>query len=638
MHDQIIFTLAGIGIISILCQWVAWRIKLPAILFLLLAGIVAGPITDWLKPDETFGQLLLPIISLSVAVILFEGSLTLKFKEIQGLEIVVRRLITTGVLVTWIMITVSTHLLLDFSWKLSFLFGAITVVTGPTVVVPMLRTVRPTAKVAKILRWEGIVIDPIGALLGVLVFQFIISEADGAAIGQSLLIFLKTLLLSSCIGAIAGYGFGQLIRNHLIPEYLHNIAALALVFGVFAASNAVEHESGLLAVTVMGITLTNMKQVPTADILNFKESLSVLLISGLFILLAARINFSLFLSLGWKAAGVFLVIQFIARPVKAFLATRGTSLKIGEKILIAWIAPRGIVAAATAAVFALRLQEHSNETRNLLGPHPGVLLTDMEYLQADMLVPLTFMVIIGTVVLQSMSARYIAIKLGVSEPEAKGVLIVGANSFGRQLAVSLRECGFEVLMADTSWGHIRAARMDGLQTYFGNIVSEHADQHLELIGIGHLLALSEFPEINQLACQRYRAEFGRRAIYSIQTESQGSSGTRSHFTMPLVGRNLFKEHIDIKTLLSMSNKGAKIHKTILTDQFTFQHFIQHHPQGTVALFAVAPNGIIKFFCQDNDFSPKPGWMIVSLVASDPLLSPLVTETLSTKKAEYSISA
>ena len=613
MNDNIVFSLAAIGLISIVCQWVAWRVKLPAILFLLLAGIVAGPVTGWLNPDDTFGNLLLPFISLSVAVILFEGSLTLKFREIQGLEMVVRRLVTTGVLVTWLIISLSTAWLLDFSWKLAFLFGAITVVTGPTVVVPMLRTVRPSANVAKILRWEGIVIDPIGAFLGVLVFQFIISDADTGAIGQTLILFFKTLFLSSCIGAIAGYGFGLLLRHHLLPEFLHNIAALALVFGVFAAANAVEHESGLLAVTVMGVCMTNMKNVPTADILNFKESLSILLISGLFIILAARIDFSLFFSLGWKAAGVFLIIQFVARPVKALLATRGTSLKWGEKILIGWIAPRGIVAAATAAVFALRLQEHAKAAENMPPLQASLFLSDLEYLQADLLVPLTFMVIIGTVILQSVTARFIACRLGVAEPEAKGILLVGANTFGRRLAVALRDCGFDVLVADTSWGHIRAARMEGLQTYFGNIVSEHADQHLELIGIGHMLAVSEYQEINQLACQRYRSEFGRQAIYAIQTENSSSTGNLSHFTLPMAGRILFGENVNILKLHTMLNEGAKIHKTLLTEQYNFQHFMEDHQENTVPLFAIAPNGTIKFFSIDNQIAPKANWSIVSLV-------------------------
>jgi NhaP-type Na+/H+ or K+/H+ antiporter len=600
MGDDFLTALAGISLISIACQWIAWRVKLPAIIFLLIAGVIAGPGLGWLKPDVIFGQLLMPMISLSVAVILFEGSLTLKFKEIQGLQTVVRRLVTSGVLVTWVIIALATHWLLDFSWKLSLLFGAITVVTGPTVVVPILRTVRPKARVASILRWEGIVIDPIGALLGVLVFQFIISEADAGAIGQTLVVFFKTLILSSFIGGLAGYGFGILLRNHWLPEYLHNIFALALVFGVFTTANLEQHESGLLAVTVMGVCLANMKRVPIDDILNFKESLSILLISGLFIILAARVNFDLFVALGWSAAGIFLVIQFIARPVKVLLATRGTTLSWQEKLLIAWIAPRGIVAAATAAVFALRLQEHGVAFNQVPLDHAHVALTNQEYIQAELLVPLTFMVIIGTVVLQSLTARIIALQLGVGEPEARGILVVAANTLAREIAKILRECGFEVLLADTSWANIRAARMDGLQTYYGNVVSEHADQHLELIGMGHLLALSEFPEINILACERYRAEFGRGATYSIQVDNQTSAHAR---------------------LQAMLNDGARMHKTILRNQYNFQDFLHDHRHNAVPLFAVDSNGNIKFFTLNNELNPKPNWTVVSLILAEPVTLP-----------------
>ena len=611
MHDAVIITLAGIGLISIACQWIAWRVKLPAILFLLMAGIVAGPVSGWLRPDHAFGQLLFPIISLSVAVILFEGSLTLKYSDIHGLQTVVRRLVTTGVLVTWGIISLSTHWLLDFSWKLSLLFGAITVVTGPTVVVPMLRTVRPTANVANILRWEGIVIDPIGALLGVLVFQFIISEADTGALGQTLIVFFKTLVLSSFIGGLAGYGFGQLIRNHWLPEFLHNISALVLVFGVFTIADAVQHESGLLAVTVMGVWLANMKRVPMQDILNFKESLSILLISGLFIILAARINFESFFKLGWQAVGIFLVIQFVARPVKVLLATWGTPLSWRERLLISWIGPRGIVAAATAAVFTVRLQEHGYEAEKVFPTH--LALMPLEYVQAGFLVPLAFMVIIGTVVLQSLTARFIALRLGVAQPEARGILIVGANALAREIAKALRECGFDILLADTDWGHIRAARMDGLETYYGNVVSEHADQHLDLIGIGYMLALSENPEINVLACQRYRTEFGRRAVYSIQTENHLSADTKSRFVLSPKGRLLFGEDVNIHRLQEMLNDGAKIHKTILTEQHNFQSLLQNHQQDTIPLFVIKPNGSIEFFAVDNGISPKTDWMVVSLV-------------------------
>ncbi|PPD39333.1 MAG: sodium:proton antiporter [Methylobacter sp.] len=621
MNDDFIVAITGVGLIGIVCQWLAWRVKLPAILFLLLAGILAGPVSGWLNPDQLFGPLLLPIISLSVAVILFEGSLTLKFKEIKGLQAVIRRLVTTGVLVTWIIIALMTHWLLDFSWRLSLLFGAITVVTGPTVVIPMLRTVRPTANVANILRWEGIVIDPIGALLAVLVFEFIVSEADSGALSQTLMVFCKTMVLSSLIGGVVGYGFGQFIRHHWLPEYLHNVCALGLVFGVFTAANAVQHESGLLAVTVMGVCLANMKRVPTEDILNFKESLSILLISGLFILLAARINFEHFFDLGWKAAGVFLVIQFLARPLKILLATWGTSLNRGEKLLMAWIAPRGIVAAATAAVFAARLQEFGLQAEQGASLQAHNVLTPIEFAQAELLVPLTFMVIIGTVVLQSITSRFIALRLGVGEPEPKGILIVGANLLARETAKVLHEYGFHVVLADTSWTDIRAARMEGLETYYGNAVSNHADQHLDMTGIGYLLALSEYPEINLLACQHYRTELEPRAIYSIATENHSSVNTRSHYAHSAKTRILFGTDVSLQRLLEMFNHHAKIHKTLLTGHYDFQSFLMDHQQDTIPLFAIKPNGSIEFFVEDNEISAKPEWVVVSLVQTEPSSAP-----------------
>ena len=294
MHQEAIIALSVIGIVAIFCQWFAWWVKLPAIVFLLIAGIILGPLTDWLNPGQLFGDLLFPMVSLAVAIILFEGSLTLKFDEIRGLQKVVRNMLTIGVAIAWAGITLATYYILDFSWSLALLFGAMMVVTGPTVIVPMLRTVRPNATISNILRWEGIVIDPLGAILAVLVFEVILSvQLQGhSSVGHTVYIFGQTLVLGSAIGGLAAYLFGLILRNHLMPEYLHNVATLCLVFGVFALSNHLTDESGLLAVTVMGIWLANMKDVPVDDILDFKESLSILLISGLFILLAARIEFA----------------------------------------------------------------------------------------------------------------------------------------------------------------------------------------------------------------------------------------------------------------------------------------------------------------------------------------------------------
>lgn len=603
MHENLVSLLAGIGIIAILCQWFAWWVKLPAILFLLLAGILAGPITGWLNPDEVFGRLLFPIVSLSVAVILFEGSLTLKFAEIRGLEKVVRRLVTSGILVTWLVITLATKWLLPFSWELACLFGAVTVVTGPTVIVPLLRTVRPNAKVANILRWEGIVIDPIGALLAVLVFEFILSGQDGSVFSHTIVSFGKTIGVGLIVGAAAGHLLGTILRRHWLPEYLHNVATLTIVFGVFALSNEFQEESGLLTVTIMGVWLANMKQVPVDNILDFKESLSVLLISGLFIILAARIDFSLFTELGWGALGVFMAIQFVARPMKVMVSTFGSSLNWRERAVLAWIAPRGIVAAAVTALFAIRLQEQG-------------------YDGAAYLVPLVFMVIIGTVVLQSTTAGWIARWLKVADPEARGYLIVGANPVARAIAKALREKDYNTLLTDTSWDNIRTARMEGLQAYYGNAVSEHADRALDLIGIGKMLALTPVDELNALACVRYRAEFGLGSIYALPSTIAEEKKTKAKLLFPQGTNYLFAEEISFSKLASLISLGAEIRTTNITEAFSYDDYLKKYHHNAVPLFAINPRGKLLPFIVNNALTPSAGWSVISLI------TPEIKSTLS----------
>ena len=594
MYEHAIIALAGIGILAIACQWLAWWIKLPAILFLLLAGVVAGPVLGWLRPEALFGDLLFPMVSLSVAVILFEGSLTLRLREIVGLEQVVRRLVTTGILVTWTVTTLATRWLLGFDWSLCLLFGAVTVVTGPTVIVPMLRTVRPTVRVANALRWEGIVIDPIGALLAVLVFEFIISGQVSTAFGHTLLTFGKVLAAGLILGVAGGYALGIALRRHWLPEFLHNVATLTLVFGVFAAANSAQTESGLLAVTVMGLWLGNMRGVPVDDILDFKESLSVLLISGLFIILAARIDFADLQQLGWPALGVFLAIQFLARPLKVLVATWGSSLNWRERTLLAWIAPRGIVAAAVIALFAVRLRQQG-------------------YTDAPLLVPLTFMVIIGTVVLQSATARLIAVWLKVAEPEPKGFLIIGASPLAQAVARALEDKGFRTLLTDTNWDHIRAARMAGLSTYYGNAVSEQADRHLDLVGIGRLLAMSPRTEVNALAANRYRGEFGANHLYALHTttEQGGTDKPRGRASIP--GQVLFGSDVSYKKLSSLISQGAEIHETLLTDTFDYDDYYKKYYKRATVLFAVGPRGSLHVFVENDKFKPGEGSTVIALI-------------------------
>jgi CPA1 family monovalent cation:H+ antiporter len=597
MDEHAVLSIAGIGVVTIACQWFSWWVKLPAILFLLLAGIIAGPLTGWLDPDALFGDLLFPFVSLSVAVVLFEGSLTLKFADIRGLEHVVRRMVTSGLLVTWAVAALASYHLLGFALELAVLFGAFIVVTGPTVIVPMLRTVRPNARLSSILRWEGIVIDPIGALLAVLVFEFIISGQGGVALGHTLVSFARIILVGVLFGAASGYLMGLALRHHWLPQYLHNVAVLALVFAVFALSNAVEAEAGLLSVTVMGMWLANMPRVPVAHILDFKESLSIMLISTLFVVLAARLDVGQLQQLGWGALGVLLVIQFVARPLKIALATRGSGLSWRERALLAWIAPRGIVAAAVAALFSLKLQAAG-------------------YPQAELLVPLTFLVIIGTVVSQSATAGSLARRLGVAEPEPRGFLIIGASPVARVIAEALQRRGYASLLCDTTCANVSAARMHGLSAFYGSAVSEYADRRLDLVGLGRLLALSPQHEANALALHRYRREFDEKHLYSLPADGAGG-GSKQAATLP-AGYVAFGADVTFTRLSQALAGGAELRETSLTASFDFDDYYRKYYKRAIPLFAIDPKGQLHVFTAETLLTPGPEWTLLSLVQPEPV--------------------
>lgn len=598
MTSAILLKLAFIGGLGIFCQWLAWRTRLPAILYLLLTGILVGPTTGIIMPDQLFGDLLFPMISLAVAVILFEGSLTLRLHEITGLEKIVQRMVTSGLLVTWTVTSAATYFFLHFNLGLAILFGALTVVTGPTVIAPMLRSVRPTKHLANILRWEGIVIDPIGALLAVLVFEFIVaSHAGTAAVFHSVLNFIWQILIGSLLGAIGGYIMGLAIRQHWLPTYLHSLASLAFVTLIFALSNSFTAESGLLTVTIMGIWVANVKDIDISDILDFKESLSMLFISVLFIILAARLDFSQVQVLGWSSLSVLLAMQLISRPVKVLVSTWGSSLTWRERLLLSWIAPRGIVAAAVAAIFAIELQK--------IG-HP----------QAELLVPLTFIIIIGTVLLQSTTARLIAQGLGVAEPELNGFLILGANPLACKIAAALKQHQFPILMADNNWENLRNAVMQNLPTYYGDVNSEHADQHMDLSGVGRLLAISPSVEQNILTAVRYRSEFGREHVYVLRTEFNLNGKPLAKTKASQKENYAFGEIASYEYLTNLLRSGAEIHSTSLTKEFDFDAYYKMYYSRAVFLFALDTRKRLHVYTSKYQPDPQPGWTIISLIAPE----------------------
>lgn len=587
--------LALIAFLSLGCQWVAWRFKLPAILFLLLTGVMLGPVTHVLDPDVLFGSLLFPFVSLSVAIILFEGSLTLHFDQTKEISTIVRRLVTWGALITWVLISFATHLIFDLNMELSALFGALVVVTGPTVIVPMLRTLRATNRITNVLRWEGIIIDPVGALLAVLVYQWLISsqQFDGQII-QTVILFFEVTLVGTLLGGAAAVILAFVMKRHWLPEYLHTFGTLALVVVTFTLSNHLAHESGLLAVTVMGIWLANVKGLNLEEVLAFKEQLTVLLISGLFILLAARLDLDQLLSLGLPALLLLAVIQFIVRPISVFLCSIGTDLKWQERSLIAWVGPRGIVAAAVSALFALRLEE-------------------IGYEGASTLTALTFSVIIGTVVFQSATARFVALKLGVTEPESRGIVIVGANRIARCLAEALQKQNIPSILIDPSWENISDARMLGLKTLHGNPLSSSVNQKLELGGYGQVLAITPQRDINMLSALHFREEFEDRFVYSVKSEApRNKSSARHEATNRFQPIYFGEDEFSFQKLSSLISQGASIKATLLTADYTLERWRTEHQAQRSLLMAVTPEGWLRIFSSNTAPAIKAGWTIMSI--------------------------
>ncbi len=603
MEHATMLILAVIVGLGIACQWVAWRLRVPAILPLLLTGFFVGPVTGWLHPRELLGELFFPVISLSVAVILFEGALTLEFREVRHLRRVVRRLVSVGALVTWLGGGVAAHLLLGLDWLLALLFGALIVVTGPTVIGPLLRNVRPTPQISSVLKWESILIDPIGALLAVVVFDVIVAEGPlGDFRLQALMTFLRIVAVGILVGIASGFFVREVIRRHLVPDYLRDLFVLAVVLVIFAISDVLQSESGLLSVTVAGIFLANSHLKVLHELWHFKERISILLISGLFILLAANVERDVWKLLNWQSVALLGVVLFVLRPLSVLVSTLGSSLSRNERLFLAWIAPRGIVAASVSSLFAVRLQ-------------------NLGFENAYLLAPLTFLIIVGTVVLHSSTAKWLACRLGVAEAAPQGFLFMGANPFARALAGALRAADFRVLLVDTNYRNVSQARQEGLEAYHGNALDENVQEELNFSGLGRFLALTSNDEANTLGCLEYRFLFGSQEVYQLSPARAGGDSGEVSISRSHSGHILFDTQATYDVLDAALRQGATIKTTLLTEQFSYDDYCQMWETRALPLLAYRHKHV-TVATADAPFRPKAGWHLVALVHEDlPILAP-----------------
>jgi NhaP-type Na+/H+ or K+/H+ antiporter len=603
MAEQLLVGLASIIVLGILAQWLAWRLQLPSILLLLIFGFIAGPITGFLDPDRLLGDLLIPLVSVSVAIILFEGGLSLRISELREIGSVVRNLISFGALVTWFVSALSAHLILKLDIDLSILLGAILVVTGPTVIIPLLRHVRTIGNVGSILRWEGILIDPIGAMLAVLVFEAILTGTFQKATTLAMMGFFKTVLAGGGVGVLGAGFLVLLLRRYWIPDFLQNAVSLTVVVSVFAVSNIIQAESGLLAATVMGVALANQRIVTVKHIIEFKESLRVLLISGLFILLASRLKFTDFTMIGINSFVFLGVLVVIARPLAVAVSTIKSGLNWREKLFLSWMAPRGIVAAAVASIFALDMVKAGNP-------------------QAERLVPLTFMVIIGTVALYGLTASPIARLFKISQSNPQGVVIAGAHSWARSLAKALQDNGVQVLIVDTNRENILEARMTGIPSFLGNILSREVLEEVEVNGFVRLLALTSNDEVNSLAAIHFAGFLDRKEIFQLSPRSKEKKG-RGVVPREMRGRLAFGLEVTFAHLAKRFSQGAVIKTTRLTQEFDFDAFQFLYGMSAIPFFLISETGELVVSTVNIPLTPKPGQLLISLV--DPLKEPTLPE-------------
>lgn len=477
--------------------WIAWRLRIPSILVLLAVGFVAGPATGLFRPDEVLGSLTFPFVSLAAAVVLFEGGLTASWEEIRGVAKPVRRLIVIGIPVTWAILATAAHFLLGLSVEIALLLGAILVVTGPTVVGPLLRHARPRGSVGSILKLEGIINDPIGAILAVLVFQGIKAEEVDRAFSVVSIGILKAALISGLLGFVAALLFVKVRERDLLPEFLHNAVVLPFALVVYALANHIQAESGLLAVTVMGIALASQKKVDMEQSLEFTEHARTLLISTLFILLTARMQLTDITGLPSATLGFVAVVIFVARPLSVTLSTARSELSGRERIFLGAMAPRGVVAAAVSSLFALEL-------------------VDAGYQEASILMPVTFAVIALTVLFSGLSVVPLVKRLGLAQKEPQGVLILGADRAARIFAQAIERHGAHALVVDSDLAKVEEARRLGLRAAKGEVLSRRLLRELDLDGIGRFVALTANDDVNTLAVAHFRRLFGRSNVHQVR--------------------------------------------------------------------------------------------------------------------------
>ena len=598
MHE-LALSIALIGILGIGAQWIAWRTGWPAIALMLAAGVVGGPVLHVINPEHVFGELLEPMVSIAVALILFEGGLSLNFRELRKTDGAVIRLVVLGAPIGWVLGAIACYYVAGLVWPVAILFAGILVVTGPTVVLPLLRQSNVAARPRAILKWEAIVNDPVGALLGVVTYEYLRRAGEGGTLASVILSLLGAAVIAGLIGWLAARAIGWAFPRGHVPEYLKAPILLVAVIGVFVGSNMIQQETGLLAVTVMGVALANMRFDSLRDIQPFKENVTVLLISGVFVILSASLNLEVLRQFEWRFIGFLLALLFLVRPATVLLSLAFSPVPWNERLLLAWIAPRGIVAVAISGLFALRLDR-------------------LGYGDGSILVTLSFAVVIATILFHGFSIKAVARWLKVTGASEQGLLIVGATPFTLALADQLRQLDIPVTIADNSWQRLAPARHKGIPTYHGEILSEATEERLDLTQFQVLAAATGNEAYNALVCNEFAPEIGRDNVYQLGDASDDEDPR----TLPesLRGRTLFTSGHGVEEIVEREEQGWTFRKTKISDQFDYEAARAALPPEGDMLLLLRRTGALRFFSHASRPTPQPGDTILSYVPPVPIRS------------------
>ncbi len=578
-----------VGALGVGSQWLAWRLRLPAIVLMLAAGLIIGPATGVLDPGAQFGDMLSPMIAIAVAIILFEGGLTLNLRGLSDAAVGVRRLVLIGAPLGWLASSAALHYVAGLSWEGAAVFGGIMIVTGPTVIAPLLRQARLQKRPANLLQWEAIVNDPVGALAAVLAFEVVVVLQTATGVGHAVQTLGLGILFASVIGVAAGWGIVTAFRKALVPEYMKVPVLFVVLLVVFAGADTLLHESGLLAVTIMGLYIANAHLPSFTELRRFKEHATILLVSGVFILLAANMSWETLSILDWQAVFFVLVVVLVARPLPVLIALAFSNVPWKERLLVAFTGPRGVVLVAVAGLFGERLVE--------LG------IPD-----ADRIAPLAFALVAATVVLHGFTLTPLARALGLNAANKPGVLIVGGSRWSIALAEALKKLDLPVMIADPNHAYLRAAREAGIDTFFGDILSEVAEHRIDHVAYEKVICATDNDAYNTLVATDIAPEFGRDNVFQFKRVKQDS--TRHALPPTLGGRAIGADETYFEANARLS-EGWEFRVTKLSEEFTLDHWREMYPEA-IPVADLGPNGTLRLLGGKREPKDGAGVRIVSL--------------------------